>query len=469
MEEKKETRDGNTEELSRSNTRDTGNNDQTRSMHQNNRDKRTKTQWTHRRTEQAQHIMERDDTGIREVLTQLREVQERPQENQKEVTLCVGRTRQEMQLWIFEHTAREIKGLSSWITAQWEKMTAVITGGKGERERLMYKEVCQSLETAQRTSDTQLKGYLKTVALPRRSDRKEHYKRKEQPRNEPKEKTKWEQEQMSKNQSTRSKDEREEITITDLRSELTRMKKETQEWTYEHLSKDLKVIAKWMTKQAEEERTRKEDELREEKYKQAIKQITEETRNQLYDRITNDMRISMFNILKEIKDRDQEIKEGIDRHEMQKGQDDERMTEMMKRNSEAMVNQIMTMLKEEQEQMWKWITVRVREMEEHVRPIHRRRNHWRYHGSSHRDQRSESGRATAPHHEERSESQHDRQTPLESTAGDEGTQDHKTYEEEEEEDHPEIPTHMSQDHIKRRLIRTLKGHTTSAPRCSLTT
>lgn len=96
---------------------------------------------TEERMEQAQHIMERDDTGIREVLTQLREVQERPQENQKEVTLCVGRTRQEMQLWIFEHTAREIKGLSSWITAQWEKMTAVITGGKGERERLMYKEV----------------------------------------------------------------------------------------------------------------------------------------------------------------------------------------------------------------------------------------------------------------------------------------------------------------------------------------
>ena len=142
------------------------------------------------------------------------------------------------------------------------------------------------------------------------------------------------------------------------------MKKETQEWTYERISKDLKVIAEWMKKLIDEERTRQEQGLQEGEYQQAVRQITEETRNQLYDRITNDVRISMFNIIKEIKDRDQEIREGSDRHEMQRGQDEERMTEMMKRNSEAMVNQIMTMLKEEQEQMWKWITVRVRELEE---------------------------------------------------------------------------------------------------------
>lgn len=137
------------------------------------------------------------------------------------------------------------------------------------------------------------------------------------------------------------------------------MKKETQEWTYERISKDLKVIAEWMKKLIDEERTRQEQGLQEGEYQQAVRQITEETRNQLYDRITNDVRISMFNVMNAIQSRNQEFQREKDRYEEQKKEHESRTNEMIQRSTETMVNQIMTMFKKEQEQMWRWITTRV--------------------------------------------------------------------------------------------------------------
>ena len=137
------------------------------------------------------------------------------------------------------------------------------------------------------------------------------------------------------------------------------MKKETQEWTYERISKDLKVIAEWMKKLIDEERTRQEQGPQEGEYQQAVRQITEETRNQLYDRITNDVRISMFNVMNAIQSRNQEFQREKDRYEEQKKEHESRTNEMIQRSTETMVNQIMTMFKKEQEQMWRWITTRV--------------------------------------------------------------------------------------------------------------
>ena len=393
--------------------------------------------------------------------------------------------KEEIKEWTYEHISKDLKVLSEWMRKMIKETQQQNEMNREHTERLIretsehtHNQLYDRISNNMRRDMEEMIGALERSGKDRRSlivekqKEKEHEQqivektRKEQTETKPETKTKWEQilqtqqkwerEQRDEKQFTSSEEEREGITITDLRCELTRMKKETQEWTYEHISKDLKVIVKWMIKHAEEERARQEHASQEEEYKQVIRQIMEETRNQLYDRITNDMKISMFNVIQAIKSKDQEIEEERDRHEIQREDDEKHLNEMMKRNSEILADQIITMFKKEQEQMWKWLTTQIREMEERTRPIHNRRHHWRHHGGLYGN-RSENGRTTTPHPEERSEDQHNQQTPPGRITGDEETQEHKIYEEEEEEeDHSETPTHASQSHIKRRLIRALK-------------
>ena len=119
---------------------------------------------TKEREGQIQHKEEKDNPDLKETTEQIREAQRVLVENQKKMEQYIQRTKQELQTWVFEHIAREIKGLSAWITAQLETTTATIVReieGKGQQR---YKEIHQSLEVTQRTADTQLKDRLQTIA-----------------------------------------------------------------------------------------------------------------------------------------------------------------------------------------------------------------------------------------------------------------------------------------------------------------
>ena len=390
------------------------------------------------------------------------------------------KTKEETKEWTYEHMSRDLKVLSDWTQKRInetqeqnkenrEHMERVIKeASEGIRNQLydrlsndLRRSMDETINAVERNG-RDIKNLIMEMERTKERSQREIEKTKEEQletwKQFPQTHQKWEQEQTSKKQPTRSEEERKAITIAELRGELTQMKKETQEWTYERLSKDLKVMAEWMKKLTDEKRTRQERRSQEGEYQQAVRQITEETRNQLYDRITNDVKISMFNVINAIQSRNQEIQREKDRYEEQRRNHEKRTNEMIQRSTETMVNQIMTMFKQEQEQMWKWIAARVSEMEQHVRPIHNRKYHWRYHRSPRRDQQSENGEGPTPIHERRSANQYGQRAPSEEVTGDDEPQEHKTHEEEERTDYNHWLAQIAKESFHTLDIHTLKEH-----------
>ena len=106
------------------------------------------------REERTQHTNEKYEKEMTEMREQMQKIQEALEKNRKEIAQHMWRAKEEIQKWLFEHITREIKGLSSWITAQLENVKTMIAR-ETEENRRIPKEIHQShREPQKRNSKT---------------------------------------------------------------------------------------------------------------------------------------------------------------------------------------------------------------------------------------------------------------------------------------------------------------------------